>query len=104
MKQLALAVRTFHVKDLQCPHCSRKYATRCGLKEHVKHKHENQARYRSETCGKGFTIRSHYHDHIATHDGVSRNECHVCGKKFTFKSSLNSHLVRFHRQDEAPQM
>ena len=102
MIQLATAsfrtLRNLPVKNLQCPHCPRKYVTRSGLKEHVRHKHENNARYRCETCAKGFTIRSHYLDHIAIHAGVSRNVCQVCGKKFMFKSSLNSHLVRFHRQ------
>ena len=42
--------------------------------EHVKHKiyyiHENAARYRCETCGKGFSVRSHYYDHLAAHTGV----------------------------------
>ena len=88
-------------KHVACPQCSRKFVTRNGLYEHVKRKHENQARYRCEVCGKGYSRLSHYHDHRATHTGVKRNVCPACSKQFTFKSGLKAHVLRFHPNEAA---
>ena len=90
-------VRTKHVnRCFRCSQCQCAYVTKVGLTEHVKHKHENLVRYRCDTCGKGYTIRSHYYDHLAVHTGDKQNVCHICQKKFTFRSSLKSHMLFLH--------
>ena len=89
--------RTEHVgKRFMCPRCPCTYATKCGLTEHVRHIHENAARYRCETCGKGFSIRSHYYGHLAAHTGVKRYVCSVCLKKSTLKHHLKAHVSHLH--------
>ena len=88
---------TEHVgKRFICPQCPCTYASKGGLTEHVKHIHENASRYRCETCGKGFSIRSHYFDHLAAHTGVKQYVCPTCEKHFTFRNDLKVHVYRFH--------
>ena len=96
--------RTEHVgKRFTCPRCPCTYATKGNMTEHVRHIHENASRYRCETCGKGFTIRSIYYDHLAAHTGVKRYVCTVCSKEFTFKGNLKAHMLHFHAAEITPE-
>ena len=89
--------RTEHVgKRFMCSRCPCTYASKGGLTEHVKHIHENASRYRCEACGKGFSIRSHYSDHLAAHTGVKQYVCSVCLKEFGLKHNLKAHILHFH--------
>ena len=83
-------------KRFMCPRCPCTYASKSSLTEHIRHIHENASRYRCETCGKGFSIRSHYYDHLASHTGVKRYVCSVCLNEFTLKGNLKAHMVHFH--------
>ena len=94
---LPYRARTEHVaKRFMCPRCPCTYSCKGSLNEHVRHIHENASRYRCETCGKGFCIRSHYYDHIAAHTGVKRYVCSVCLREFTLKCNLKAHMLHFH--------
>ena len=79
-----------------CPQCQCTCVSKNGLNEHVKLVHEKFVRYRCETCGKGYSRRAHYHDHLATHTAVKLNICTVCRRQFTFRDSLKKHVRRFH--------
>ena len=83
-------------KRFVCPRCPCTYASKGSLTEHVRHIHENASRYRCDTCGKGFSIRSHYYDHLASHTGVKRYVCPTCKAQFTFRNDLKVHVCRFH--------
>ena len=99
---LSYHARTEHVgKRFMCPRCPCTYASKGGLTEHVRHIHENASRYRCDTCGKGFSIRSHYYDHLAAHTGVKQYVCYVCLKEFTWKRNLKSHMLLCHRAEIA---
>ena len=94
---LSYLARTSHGgKRFTCPRCPCTYASKSSLNEHVRHIHENAPRYRCETCGKGFSIRSHYHDHLAAHTGGKRYVCSVCLNEFTLKGNLKAHMLHFH--------
>ena len=95
--QLQYHVRTKHMaKRFVCSQCLCSFASRGGLNEHVKHVHQKLSRYQCEHCGKGYSHRSHYLDHLATHTGVKRNVCPICQRQFTFRQSLKEHIVRNH--------
>ena len=79
-----------------CSQCSCTFTRRGGLTEHVKHIHQKLARYQCEHCRKGYSHRSHYLDHLATHTGAKRNVCTICQKEFTFKCNLTRHISHFH--------
>ena len=83
-------------KRFMCPRCPCTYSCKGSLNEHIRHIHENASRYRCETCGKGFSIRSHYYDHLAAHTGVKRYVCSVCLREFTLKCNLKAHMLHFH--------
>ena len=94
---LTYYARTEHVrKRFACTRCPSTYASKSGLTEHVRHIHDNASRYRCDTCGKGFTIRSLYHDHLAVHTGIKRYVCTVCLKELTSKGNLKAHVLHFH--------
>ena len=89
--------RSYHLgRRFACSKCPCTFVSKGGLNEHVKHRHENRARYTCEYCGKGFTNQSHRSDHLATHTGVKQNVCTVCNKQFTFKHSLKAHVLKNH--------
>ena len=100
--QLWYHIRTKHADRLfECPHCRCKLASRGGLNQHVRHIHQKLARYQCETCGKGYSNRSNYFDHRATHTGIKRNVCTICQKQFTFKPGLKAHFMRAHPDEMA---
>ena len=95
--RLSYRARTEYVgKRFMCPRCPCTYSCKGSLNEHVRHIHENASRYRCETCGKGFSIRSHYYDHLASRTGVKRYVCSVCLREFTLKCNLKAHMLHFH--------
>lgn len=95
--QMIRHVRSRHAgKRLACPQCQCTFVTRAGLVEHVKHIHQKLSRYTCQTCGKGYSIRSQYFDHLAAHTGVKRNVCTICQTRFTYKHGLKAHVLRFH--------
>ena len=95
--QLVEHVRAEHrVKPVACQQCPCTFARRNGLIQHVKRVHQNLHRYRCEICRKGFSVRSHYFDHVAAHTGSKRNICTICQTQFTYKRGLKAHVLRFH--------
>ena len=90
-------------KRFVCPRCPCTYSCKGSLNEHVRHIHENASRYRCETCGKGFSVRSHYFDHLAAHKGVKRYVCPVCLKEFTWKRNMKVHMLQCHPAEIAPE-
>ena len=99
-KKLQYHIRIKHCgKRFVCLQCQCTFASGSGLREHVKHIHQKLARYQCQTCGKGYSHRSNYDDHVAVHTGVKRNVCPICQAHFTFKPSLKTHILRFHPND-----
>ena len=70
-------------KRIACPQCLHTFVHQFSLNEHVKRMHEKLRRYLCETCGRAFSSRSDYDDHIAWHTGLDRNVCSVCLKEYT---------------------
>ena len=96
-RQLLQHVRATHEgRRYTYPQCQCSCVSKNGLNEHVRLVHEKFVRYRCETCGKGYSRRAHYHDHIATHTAVKLNICTVCRRQFTFRECLKKHVQRFH--------
>jgi len=97
----------YHIKSkhlgmrYSCTQCQYTFVTKSGLNSHIRHIHENVPRYKCEQCGKGYSDRSNYVDHIATHSGVKLNMCSICQKQFTFRRSLKTHVIHFHSNDAA---
>ena len=88
-------------RRFDCPQCPNTYVSKGGLNRHVNLIHKKLSRYRCETCGKGFMVRSRYLDHIDTHAGVQRHACPICHMYFTHKGSLKRHVLRVHPNEAA---
>ena len=88
---------TKHVAGrIVCVQCKCTFVSKGGLNEHIKRVHQKLARYQCEACGKGYSRRSNYYDHLATHTGTKRHVCIICQTQFTFKHGLKAHVLRFH--------
>ena len=79
-----------------CPQCQCTLSSRSGLTAHVKRVHQKLARYPCQHCGRGYSDRPNYLDHLATHTGVKRHVCPVCQTHFTFGHSLKRHIRDVH--------
>ena len=100
--QLLYHIKTKHTGSrLMCAQCNCTFASQAGLKSHVTHIHEKRVKYQCETCGKGYSVRANYFDHIATHTGVKRYLCVLCQRQFTFKHSWKSHVLHFHPHESS---
>ena len=101
-RKLQYHMRTRHRgRRFVCSQCSCTFVTNSGLHEHVRHIHEKQARYRCATCGKGYSSRANFDDHLAAHTGFKSYECVICNKRFTFKRALKAHMTNLHSMDAA---
>ena len=95
--QLIEHVKSEHGRNrFSCPCCECTFVSKGGLKAHIQYIHQKVARYRCETCGKGYANRTHFVDHLTTHTGVKRNVCSVCQASFAYKHGLKAHVLRFH--------
>ena len=95
--QLIEHVKSEHGRNrFSCPCCECTFVSKDGLKAHIKYIHQKFARYRCETCGKGYANRTNFVDHLTTHTGVKRNVCSVCQQQYTSKCSLKTHMLRCH--------
>ena len=79
-----------------CPQCQCALSSLGGLTDHVKHVHRKLTSYQCEHCGKGYSHRNNYLDHLATHIGIKIYICSICQQQFTLKCSLKTHMLRFH--------
>ncbi|XP_060081703.1 zinc finger Y-chromosomal protein-like [Ylistrum balloti] len=80
------------VQGLICDRCGKKYATKFGLKLHIKSKHELVFKHLCELCGKGFNQSVQYKLHCSSHVIVPDNVCPMCKGEFSVESSLKRHM------------
>ncbi|XP_063224762.1 zinc finger protein interacting with ribonucleoprotein K-like [Bacillus rossius redtenbacheri] len=106
-------------ENFECLHCSRKYATKASLRNHIMIVHLKEMPYECEECGLKFTLRYRLNRHVACHkqrkfwcdcnqsfvtkDGLNRHKmthvnfrpyvCDMCGLTFTQKGSVLRHIV-----------
>ena len=60
---------TFHKgKDLQCPHCDRKYKDLENLRNHIDVHHKGKSAYQCEICGQFYTSQKTLAAHKKEHD------------------------------------
>lgn len=70
LKEIAARNFTFHlkrhkgVKELQCDHCSRMFAIKYDLKNHITLKHRSFRNFNCQFCGKGYNRKHIYEHHI----------------------------------------
>ena len=85
----------------ECLHCPCKLACRSSLNRHVNHMHKKIDLYQCEVCHKGYSDRSNFLGHLASHSGFKRNVCTICQRCFAFKPALKAHFLRAHPGDLA---
>ncbi len=78
------------VSSCICPDCGRAFTTRSGFLEHMK-RHMGRYRYNCNLCQKGFMNRQHYLGHMNMHENRKPFACQLCKKTFTLKSNAMSH-------------
>lgn len=79
---------------LYCELCDATFTSKTGLIGHTNRVHLNKHRHTCPVCGKGFTVKELFHDHLNMHNNVKAHTCPFCGNSYTYKSSLRQHLRR----------
>ena len=93
-------------KDLQCPHCEKKFNSQKNLKSHLVI-HTGIKSYECSQCEKKFYTLSHLNAHIKKiHDSENRNEKYQCDRCENIYSgpyaqnSLRAHIKSVHEGEE----
>lgn len=103
-------------KIYPCTHCTRSYAHKETLRQHIKTKHLNKTSIKEESsepkparpkksflctyCGQSFNWKHGLESHILTHTDERPFSCDICSK--TFKRQKDLQLHRVIHSDEKP--
>lgn len=68
---------------------------------HVKRFHTGIKKFVCEECGKSFSVKPSYKDHMLTHSTSDPKpfKCVICPKSFASKGTLSVHLKKTHKND-----
>ena len=66
---------------------------RIRIKRHTLSKHtpDNMKKYQCQICGKGFSVRGNYEDHMNIHTGDKPFKCKYCSECFASKGNHAMH-------------
>ncbi|KAL4230732.1 hypothetical protein ACF0H5_011107 [Mactra antiquata] len=97
-----------HISDyvkpsFPCTMCSKSFTTSHALKTHVKSGHLGVKKFcLCQICGKKFSQRSSYRQHLNAHNRITPYKCSKCDREFVYHKSLKEHefmhdnIRRFH--------
>lgn len=82
---------TVHLKNFPCSHegCKRSFSSQSRLESHML-VHEERS-FMCNVCGKMFTSKSSFLNHMNSHDTERRFGCDVCKKLFKTRDVLSKH-------------
>lgn len=86
-------------REFECEICSRTFKTKKALTDHQKIHSQDRKPYKEcPKCGKAIYSRSHYYEHVNSHDldsnEIVRFSCSMCESTFQHTSSLKRHMLR----------
>ncbi|KAK1118523.1 hypothetical protein K0M31_014832 [Melipona bicolor] len=86
--------RVVSVTDIRylCDVCSKTFASKSGLRFHMKSHTSAAKAHPCRHCGKGFAIPSYARRHERIHAGDKRFVCHFCSAAFASSNGLKYHL------------
>lgn len=84
-------VKVKESKEVKCPDCGKVCASPCYLTQHRKRHHAGVLDFKCEKCGKKFSERTAYDEHVAKHAGDKPYKCIECPKQFNHKTDLRRH-------------
>ncbi|XP_026743965.1 zinc finger protein 583-like isoform X3 [Trichoplusia ni] len=87
------------VKTITCEQCGKVFTWRQYYMNHMKKKHDNIRNYECDECDKKFFSNYELKDHVLRHIGKKNYECGVCHKKYYSMLALKQHGKQ-HRKDE----
>ena len=79
-------------KILLCEFCKASFTSASGLSRHKDSVHLKKMRHTCHVCGKGFTVREPFEDHMNMHNNIKAHKCPHCPSLFTYKTSLYHHI------------
>ncbi|RZC32448.1 zinc finger protein 271-like [Asbolus verrucosus] len=96
--QLCIHNYNIHSTDklYRCVLCSFTTKHLKSLRPHLKHKHEDEFKYRCEVCNRGFASATWYEEHKNFHTGAMPFECEICFKSFPYTRYLIAHKKNMH--------
>jgi len=92
-----------NIRDFECEHCDKKFATRGQLKSHSNAVHDNPKGYTCEECGDVIYGRNKFSVHKNLHKTGARavtHACNFCEKVFSKQTNRDTHEIQVHRVEE----
>ncbi|RZC34036.1 zf-AD domain containing protein [Asbolus verrucosus] len=77
--------------DLKCKFCGKTFTAKGHFTEHLR-SHSNIRPYKCHLCGKGFISTRHLNTHLLTHTNNRPHKCPICPRSFIIQSSLRNHV------------
>uniref|UniRef100_A0A0X3PJE3 C2H2-type domain-containing protein n=1 Tax=Schistocephalus solidus TaxID=70667 RepID=A0A0X3PJE3_SCHSO len=78
-------------RPYQCATCSRSFAVKAGLMQHLR-THTDERPYPCPECGRAFKQKIQLTTHMRVHSGERPYGCRICGKLFRQQSHVVQHL------------
>ncbi len=74
-----------------CPQCGKSFSHRANFDNHIRF-HTGEKPFTCPQCGKSFTVKGNLKLHIRVHTGERPYKCLKCEKSFKNNTSLKRHL------------
>lgn len=100
-RSLRLHINKMHVPKMKvaaikeenvCTFCSKRFANRHILKNHVNEIHTNSQQHKCADCGKLFNRLANLRHHELIHRNEMPCKCSICGKAFRTSSGVRLHI------------
>lgn len=91
-------------KILVCEFCDASFTSNSGLIRHKNSVHLKKMRHKCHVCGKGFSVREPFEDHINMHNNIKAHKCPLCPSVFTYKTSLYHHFRKHGNPADSEEM
>ena len=91
-------VRSVHEGERphECPHCTKAFARRPALNEHIRSVHENPPK--CPNCDKSFASKSNLKQHMKKDLCGAKYKCSICDKTFSNVTKFNDHTNLNHKE------
>jgi len=89
-------------KDFKCVFCTKSFACKIYLDNHIQSLHESTLKFKCDLCGKQFKRKMDLKFHVKiAHENNESQMCILCDRKFRHKIYLAAHMKTAHEKSKS---